>query len=498
VNADAHGRPKDRLWPLYLAVALALTPLVGGRWNAAPAAWIAPLFLARFFRTWKAGPGFMLACVLSAPLVGLSLWGQVPLSGLPCFAFIVVTAVFRIAPFLVDRLAAPGLRGFSSTLVLPLAFVAAEFVNCSTNPYGSWGALAYTQFGDLPLLQIVAVTGIYGVAFLLLWVAATVNWMWDRGFEWRRIRRGVVASACVVSAVLLAGGARLALWRPDAGTVQVACISMHAQEFLSGAERAGGKPEGDVRGLHDALLALSLWESRAGARMVCWSEGAAAGVKEDEPYVVARGCALARLEGVYLVMSLANVFSEQDATESKVVFVSDAGEVVATYVRARAIPGERAVLGDGRIPVVETPFGRVAVAVGLDMDFPALIRQAGRQRADILVAPAQDWQAATPLHAQMAAFRGMENGCAVVRPTALGLSLATDDQGRVLATMDSFATKNRVMTAYVPTRGSRTLYPVVGDAFAWACVAGLGVLLAAAALRKETPAAAVQTPGEGP
>jgi hypothetical protein len=77
----------------------------------------------------------------------------------------------------------------------------------------------------------------------------------------------------------------------------------------------------------------------------------------------------------------------------------------------------------------------------------------------------------------MAAFRAIENGVSLVRP---GISSAIDPWGRVLGVADSFAQGDGTLTAQVPVRGVRTLYPAIGDLFAWLCVAGLVVGLGAA------------------
>ena len=77
----------------------------------------------------------------------------------------------------------------------------------------------------------------------------------------------------------------------------------------------------------------------------------------------------------------------------------------------------------------------------------------------------------------MMAFRAIENGFSVVRVTGLGLSAVYDYQGRTLATMDYFKTKDKVFTAYVPEKGVRTVYSQIGDVFAWLSIVGFVILL---------------------
>ena len=108
------------------------------------------------------------------------------------------------------------------------------------------------------------------------------------------------------------------------------------------------------------------------------------------------------------------------------------------------------------------------------MDFDEIIRQVGRGRVDLMLTPASDWKDIMPLHQQMAEFRAIENGATLFRITRWGGSGAVDPYGRRLAWMDDFGAEDNVMVAQVPVRsGVRTLYALIGDAFAWACVAAL-------------------------
>jgi apolipoprotein N-acyltransferase len=78
----------------------------------------------------------------------------------------------------------------------------------------------------------------------------------------------------------------------------------------------------------------------------------------------------------------------------------------------------------------------------------------------------------------MAAFRAIENGVPMVRPAASGVSSAVDPWGRMVAFSDYFAGGDRTMTAQVPITHTWTLYPRVGDLFAWSC--GVAVVVAVA------------------
>jgi apolipoprotein N-acyltransferase len=102
----------------------------------------------------------------------------------------------------------------------------------------------------------------------------------------------------------------------------------------------------------------------------------------------------------------------------------------------------------------------------------------GQGRADIFLVPSSDWEGVKYLHSYQAAFHSIEQGVALVRPDRWGVSMSFDRYGRVLAAMDHFASTERTMVAYVPTRGGPTIYARLGDWFGWLC--GVCLLLAMA------------------
>ena len=172
------------------------------------------------------------------------------------------------------------------------------------------------------------------------------------------------------------------------------------------------------------------------------------------------------------------------------VLIGPSGQIVVNYLKSHPVAGWEAsimVRGDAHVPIVSTSAGRIATAICFDADFPDFIRQAGEGRADLLIVPANEWKEIKNLHVQMAAFRAIENGVSLIRPAASGISSAVDPWGRVLAVADYFAPGDRTMTAQIPGGRVWTMYPVIGDLFAWSCVAVLVLTLTAVAIR---PAAA--------
>lgn len=469
-----HARPQRRAF-LWLGIAFLLSFFAAGKWTIPLVTWLAPIFMLRFVRLQSPLWGYLIGAAVSA-MAGIFIWdGLIPFSGAAYYGFIGVGAAIGFVPYLADRLVAPRLDGFAATLVFPAAVTALEY-GLAFGDYGTWGSTAYTQ-QNLALLQLVSVTGLWGITFLIHWLAAVTNWVWERPFAWSQIRYSSLY-ASVLGLVLLLGSARLTLAPPRADTFQVATVTgtHYAGNVLSIMDLDPWEAFRDTtRAIHQDYLQRSRTAARAGAELVAWPEAAAAVAKQDEPAFIDQGRHLAQEEAIYLVMSLAVLTPDfpEHPLENKLVWIDPEGKVVTTFLKARPVPGEPSVPGGGPIPTTDTPFGQGASAICFDMDHHRLIRQAGQSGADWILAPSNDWKAIANLHAHMARFRAIENGTSLIRPASDGLSLVTDYQGRTLAQIDHFTTDHPVMIAHVPTQGTSTIYATLGDVFAWLCVAGV-------------------------
>jgi apolipoprotein N-acyltransferase len=448
-----------------LAAAISLL-FTGGRWPIALAAWLSAFFLLRFTRGGRALPRLLAAAAAIYGVMCLSWWGMVPVPAPGYFAIMLVIALPGVLPYAIDRLLVRRGGGFRSTLAFPSAWVLTEFLVSRLSPYGSWGSIAYTQVDQLALLQLAAVAGLWGIAFLMAWFASVLNWAWEHAFRWPEVRLGLLGYAVVLAAVLLCGGARLALAPPAAPTFRFASVTKPWPPELSPGEllsrpRSGASLDSLRAQLHahqDSLIGSLRREAAAGARVVAWSEVDAFVLRGEEIEFDRSLARLARETGASVIVGAAVFTPGQGYYENLLLAFNPDGRMLARYHKARPVPGDPERGADRVIPVFDTPVGRIACAICFDGDFPDLIARAGRERAEVLVVPASDWRAIDPIHTRMALVRGVENGCSVARQTNRGLSAVADYQGRLLASVDFFSSEPCVMVAQIPSRGVRTFY----------------------------------------
>ena len=508
ISDSPQAKTMDLRW-LWLLIGFVLLPFTAYRVVFPLAAWIAPVFLLRFERVsrrggpalWLIFAAYMLAGVID--LIGTPGRGLELLLGLTFLPL--VRAVRFTLPYVTDRLLGARLGTWPRMLLFPAAFVASDWLMGLLHLTGTFGSPAYSQYGVLPLMQLVSVTGMYGLTFLVMWFASAVNAMWEHGFQWRATRLPLAVFGAVLAVVFAFGFARLSLAAPTSPTVKAATITISPAVFnqandgldlmtfnrATSQQRAAWRPR--FNATVDQMLGRTQTALSQGAKLVVWQEQSALVLPGDRQNAISRAAALARSNGAYLEIWLGVLTQTQSLPyfANQAILISPAGSVVWAYDKTYPVLGGESAItvrGSGVLPVADTPYGRLSTAICNDVGYPGLLRQAGQKGADIMLVPTHEpysfWASAD---AAEATYRAIENGTSLVRPTGDGISLMTDYLGRVIASQNYSASNNGIMLANVPTAGVSTISSRIGDAFAYLCTIGLlvGIHLARRAKRSE-------------
>lgn len=444
---------------LWLSLGLVLFLFSHGSLTIPVCSWFAFVFLIRFHRT---SPRPWLA--IATLWVGMSAChafmydGLLPVSGLLFYAACLLLGVICVLPFIVDWLLYHRLNAFASTFLWPLVMVTINFFLASYVP-----SLAHSQIEYLSLIQIVSITGMGGLVFLIYWFAGTLNRIWESGFEWTLAKRegGIFLGALILTVVY--GDTRLAFANSQPENLQVAMINLQRNRLDS---LDNFEPK-----IVRELFAASKKAVAADARVIAWSEANADIPLSYEDELVELGKEFAKENDVFLFMSFRS-FSTLSLNENKTIGIAPGGDIVVDYLKSNPIPVLEAGTkkGDREVATANISGIRTGHVICYDGDFPSFIQQAGRRGVDILFAPSSDWQEVRFLHATSARFRAVENGCSLVRPTIQGLSIATDPYGRMLAYHDYYSNTPRLSIVGVPSRGVRTVYAMCGDLFSIICI----------------------------
>ena len=464
---------------IYLTIAAILGLFIGGKWNIPLAAWIAPLFVLRFFReSDKAGRNFLLLWVVSAIPTIISWQGATFMSKIHPLAevgFFLLTTPLGLLPYVIDRIY---YRRFGSTawltLVFPIANSAMDFFSASGSPFGTFGAMAYSQRDFLPAMQIVSVTGLWGVTFVMSWFASLTNHFWDKKpapLSW--------TFAGLLALILSLSLGRTLLPVQPEQTAQIAGFSLPAGKLTEVMNQFSTGNEAVLSDLHTDELNQIRTLAGEGANIVVLQEGAGIGTSEQVAKLIADASAIAKEKNIYIVLPVFDL-GKQPA-ENKVHIIDPNGEIVLTHVKYGGNDFEGSLRGDGVLQTVDTPYGKLSAVICWDADFPTVIKQAGKQDVDLLFIPSNDWREVKDIHAGMATFRAVENGMSIFRQTGEGVSVVTNAYGKVINRVDMFEENasgfTGIQNVQTPIGSVNTLYPSVGDGVGNVMLLGLAGLL---------------------
>ena len=453
-----------------------------GNWIVPICAWLAPPSLLLFLRGQQKIKKLLLLLILFVLATRFMLAEIIPTSiGILYYILTVYYAVMWFFPYWMHSIMASKVEGFRSTLIFPVAGVSAEFLN--TIFFGSWGSIAYSQFGNIPFMQTASLIGIWGLTFMILWFGSVIDWCWHEEEMLQRIRRRAWIYPLILVGLLIFGGIRMVTYFPDRNIDPVASFTPASEitAYVNSLELAGyvstrnmlqNAPDELLKLLdatHDAMFVKmdSIISDRTS--FFVWPEAPVNVLPLNEDKFIEKAQIISEENSCYTMLAyyLLTPNGAERKPENKCVLIGPDGEVIFHYLKAYPTPGAAHKAGEKKIPVVDTEYGRVGAAICYDMDFTRLIHQAGRKKVDLMLVPAWDWEAIDPLHTHMAIFRGVENGFSVLRQTGEGLSVCSDPLGRIIAQMDYFTSPDNVMITQVPVQRVPTLYSLIGDSFAW-------------------------------
>jgi apolipoprotein N-acyltransferase len=431
--------------------------------------WLAPLpvlVLAPQLRAWQA---FAMAFGARA-LAGLNIWHYVRHDihipfGVALVALLIPAAFFSLAVLLfrsLSRKAKPQL----AILGFPAALVAAEYLLSLVQ--GTFGNTAYTQLQNLPILQLAALTGVWGISFTVYLFSAGIAAMVSAPAKVRT--RIAIAFAAYYVVVLSYGEIRLHSLPQGQNHVLIGMIETHAGANFFPTDKQ------TTMVLMRAYATEVRFLAAGGAQVVLLPEMTALVPDPLSAQVDSLFQRTARDAGVEVLLGVKHVTDHGSYNEARLY--STSGEIEAVYRKHHLVPTLEAHTTPGNaISVVPLPEGRVGIEICRDLDYPELARRYGQHQVALILAPAWDQGADAVWHGHMSIMRSVEDGFALVRDAKMGLLTASDNRGRILSeksTRSDGALTN--MLAAVPMHYDTTLYQRWGDWFAWVDLMALASL----------------------
>ena len=364
-----------------------------------------------------------------------------------------------------------------SIIILPAVMIISEWVQYSFTPFGSWGAIAYTQVNSASISQSLSLFGMAGLGFLLYWTNASIAVSFVEG-NWKKY---LIWPGLLIAAIFVFGSIRYDLGKSKGTeTMTVAAVGTDSD--------IGGLPVPSKESNEKVIMDIfdrTIVAAKAGAELVVWNEASFYLEKDYEQEWLDKISKLARSNKITIVAGYVVPISESPFRyENKFQFVNPDGSIEFEYFKHEPVAGEPAVKGMGPQRIKRISGSNVGGAICYDYDFPYLARGNNKAGADIVAIPSSDWRGIDPLHSKMAAYRAIEQGHSIIRSTRFGLSAAITPYGKMTSQMSSFDQNDKIMISHLPVRGIKTLYSTTGDITVYLSIAFLTVLLVFSIFRR--------------
>ncbi len=375
-----------------------------------------------------------------------------------------------------------------------------------------WALLGYSQWKNLPVIQIADIVGAYGVSFFVMWVNVMIfsagGGPASGGRTYNRGRAAVFVGT-VIAAVYSYG-----------------LFTLHSREAFYA--EAGPKAKLNVAVLQGNIPQEEKWDARIKSiifekykrltlmavmekpDLIVWPETSFPGYLEDEVMMAAHLRSAVRqartpvLVGAPTIGDLETVQTmrfynsavlygtngEEKDRYSKMHLVPFGEYVpfenVIGFIRnfvtiGRFSPGEKqtifSIVSQNQPVRIAAKFG---VLICYEDIFPGMVRELCKNGADFLVNITNDaWfgkTAAPYQHAQASVFRAVENRVPVLRAANTGLSCFITAEGRITASVKKDGEEIMVsgrQAADIILRRGRPFFTRYGDLFFWALIGWL-------------------------
>ena len=359
-----------------------------------------------------------------------------------------------------------------------------------------WNFLGTSQYRMLPLIQMAAFTGVFGLSFLMVWFSvalggAMISLARRPGTE--RIWGEMALPLLAVAAAMGFGMSRFAEKSGPARTLRVALVQPSIPQTLI------FDPNGDAQRFQE-VMDLSEKAMASKPDLLIWPESGVPDLTTDEQEAVGR---MLEKHSAWLLFCEDSAESLADASTvyfNSAFLVSPKGMIEAIYHKRRLVifgeyiplvrwlpflkwltpvgtgftPGQRVVSFD-----MTEPSAHLSPLICFEDSFADEAREHTAANTDFLVNLTNDgWfgkGAAQWQQAASAVFRAVENGLPMVRCANNGVTCWVDARGRLRQVEETGGNiyGPGFMTAEVPLQngkeGRPTFYNQHGDVFAGVC-----------------------------
>ena len=430
--------------------------------------------------------------------VGLLYWvsGVVVQYGhLPLYLGIFVMLLLALYLSLYVSLFAAGVTYFCRrqmplAVTAPLLWVLLEYGKANLLTGFPWGNLAYSQYLNLPMIQVCDLTGTYGISFLLVLISSVLC-----DLITRKENQVVILTELVVGSLLLSAAYSYGVYRLADTAARIRNTPAKPVSVVQG--NIDQSIKWDPRFQEEAIRIYTDLSGKAALSspdLIVWPETATPFFFQQIDEKHGEVVAVARNTKAFLIFGSISYRRIENRThfQNSAYLLSPQGEVLGKYDKVHLVPYGEYVPLRRFFPFVE----KLAVGIGdflpgegfepLSLDgeragilicyeaiFPEISRAYREKGASFLVNLTNDaWfgkSSAPYQHLAITTFRAVENRLFIIRAANTGISVFIAPTGEILSRTRLFETT--VLEGILHVMEGRTFYSRFGDLFVYLCMA---------------------------
>lgn len=408
-------------------------------------------------------------------LYWISIWGHLPWIALAVFQAFFIVAFTASAKLLGSRLGSWG-----RLLLLPSLWVVFEWLRSLGVLGFTWGDIGYSQYKDLPAIQLASLTGIWGVSFLLAMSnAAIANFALDR--------KSHSHSRSALFQLILAG--LIVLTVIGTGWNSLYTHSDKLKHPIKTAVIQGNIPQDTIENVEfsdrtwKTYERLTLSGEKDGVDLVIWPETVVPGLLARNRFTQERLRYLTSKTGASLLVGGWDE-DKQGQVYNSAFLINPKDGLSGRYYKVHLVPFGEFVPVRRYIPflsrykvtphdtspgtrynILDTGDYQIGTAICFESIFPDISRRLTSAGADILCIITNDcWYDQTPAaeqHMTMSIFRAVENRRFVVRGATTGISCIIDPCGRIVSSKG--VDRSGIVESEIGAIFGKTFYTEHGD-----------------------------------
>ncbi|OGQ01671.1 MAG: apolipoprotein N-acyltransferase, partial [Deltaproteobacteria bacterium RBG_19FT_COMBO_46_12] len=424
-------------------------------------------------------------------IVAIHTYGNVPLilSALILLLLILYLGLFIGAFTFLTRLIQIRLR-FQTILFAPILWAALEYLRSFLLTGFPWANLGYSQYLNLPFIQMADITGVYGLSFVILLVNATLFLALHQWGKKTFPFKEVLITAIVLLVFLIYGYMKMEAI--DRQMIQNPPLKIRLVQ--GNIDQSIKWDESFQKETLKIYNRLSLRVSEEKPDLIIWPETATPfffqDAQEYQPFVLD----IPKRTNTFLLFGTPSYKIQKGKVShyNSAYLLSPLGEPVGKYDKIHLVPFGEYVpmkdllffigsLGEGigdfksgkEIYNFSIPQGHFGVLICFEIIFPDLCRRFVKKGANFLVTMTNDaWFGKTSApyqHFSIATFRAVENRVFIARAANTGITGFIDPRGKILKQGEIFT--EEAIDGTIRLSHQKTFYTLYGDTFVWACSA---------------------------